>query len=132
MTLWRILRCCCNSEVNSALLSPSNWAKGSFINDVTHFLIFFVTPFVMLFNNKALVLLSQNPWYSLPPKVVTSFMDGTVQSLQYNLYNNHFLFENLSVNICRWRAKYGHRHICIFYKLLLLRQNASIKHKTTA
>ncbi len=37
------------------------------------------SPIVTLFSTKALVLLSQNPWYPLPPKVETSFMDGPKQ-----------------------------------------------------
>ena len=34
-------------------------------------------PIVTLFSTKALVLLSQNSQYPLPPKTVTSFMDDT-------------------------------------------------------
>jgi hypothetical protein len=33
-------------------------------------------PIVTLFSNKAFILLSQNPWYPIPPQTVTSFMDN--------------------------------------------------------
>ncbi len=57
---------------------PNRWIKGSSINNVKQFPMIFNTPspIVTLFCNKASLLLSQDPWYPLPPKTVTSFMDG--------------------------------------------------------
>ncbi len=71
---------------NASLSVFNCW--GSSINDVTQFLIVFDTssPVVtMLFS------LSQNPWFPLHPKAVTSFMDGPL--FKTNLFSR-FLNSN--------------------------------------
>ncbi len=52
--------------------------KESSINNVTQFSMIFDSPSS---HRHVLVLSSQNPWYFLPPKAVTSFMDDPWVSL---------------------------------------------------
>ncbi len=74
--------CCFTSNrrcfyVRKKTRSIPNFNKGSSINDITQYLIFFIPPppIVTLYSTKASVLSSQNLWYPLPPKEMTSFMD---------------------------------------------------------
>jgi hypothetical protein len=46
-----------------------------------------LSPSSRFFSNKVLVLLSQNPSYLLPPKAVTSFIDGLFILLDFEKLN---------------------------------------------